>query len=74
MRAINPVGISKIRFCGGKVGAAFESMNCHTVEDVQAFSIDKLMNIFHDHHKSKWVYEVVRGICNEEVGEKGAPK
>ena len=55
--ALAPIKIPKIRFFGGKVNDTFANLDLSTIGEVQIFSKEELVHIFHnDEAKAFWIY------------------
>jgi len=74
-RALAPIEIYKIRFCGGKISEAlFESKGIKTMGQIQNLDASDLTDILNnDHDKAIWLKKLALGICNEVVAQKGPP-
>ncbi|KAF9466547.1 hypothetical protein BDZ94DRAFT_1306143 [Collybia nuda] len=66
---LKPMEFRKIRFLGGKLGAALaKEFDATTVGDLLSVNLDEIQRKFGD--DSIWVHEVLRGIDRSEVKEK----
>ena len=69
-----PIEISKIRFCGGKVGDVLAQHGFKTMGDVLKLEYQHLKSLLgQDDQKTVWLRNLAKGICSDEVAEKGPP-
>ncbi|KAJ3557229.1 hypothetical protein NM688_g1585 [Phlebia brevispora] len=66
---LRPLPFQKIRFLGGKLGAALaEEYDVKTVGDLLTVTLDEMQSRFGE--ESIWVWEILQGIDRTEVKEK----
>ncbi|KAJ3096310.1 DNA-directed DNA polymerase eta rad30 [Phlyctochytrium planicorne] len=68
------IPFGKIRNLGGKFGHEIEEkLGVETASDIWNFSMDALIKDFGP-ERGPWLYNIARGVCNEQVSEVELPK
>ena len=73
LKAVAKMEIKKVRWCGGQIGDRLLEYSYEKMSQIQGKDELELRNLVGE-EKSKWLYNIALGICDEEVAEKGFSK